>query len=519
MSGKLWGVGLGPGDPELVTVKAARIIGAADVIAFHSARHGRSISRATAAPYMRAGQLEEHLVYPVTTETTDHPGGYQGAIDEFYESAAARLAEHLAAGRTVALLAAGDPFFYSSFQHMHRRLADRFESEIIPGVTSVSAASAALGTPLVEGEQVLSVLPGTMPVEELTERLRTADAAAIMKLGRTYPNVRQALSDAGRLDDAYYVERASSTRQRVLRAADVDEASVPYFAITIVPGPTPQTRITLTRQDSATERSNPSTAAAIDPAVAPGDSRGEVVVVGLGPGAAEWTTPEVTRALAEATDIVGYATYVNRVPERAGQRRHSSDNKVESERAAMALDLAKAGHKVVVVSGGDPGVFAMAAAVVEESADPQWRDVPVRVLPGVTAASAVASRMGAPLGHDFAMLSLSDRLKPWEVVAGRISAVAAADMAFAVYNPASSQRTWQVGAMRDLVLEHRKPETPVVIGRDVGGPTETVRVVTLGDLDPAEVDMRTLLIIGASTTTVFDAPSGPRVYTSRRYGD
>ncbi|WP_330180966.1 precorrin-3B C(17)-methyltransferase [Nocardia sp. NBC_01503] len=523
MSGKLWGIGLGPGDPELVTVKAARIIGAADVIAFHSAKHGRSISRAIAAPYMRAGQLEEHLVYPVTTETTDHPGGYQGAIDEFYESAAARLAEHLEAGRSVALLAAGDPFFYSSFQHMHRRLADRFESEIIPGVTSVSAASAALGTPLVEGEQVLSILPGTMPVEELTERLRTADAAAIMKLGRTYPGVRQALSDSGRLDDAYYVERASSTRQRVLRAADVDEASVPYFAITIVPGPKPETRIALTGAASAaTSAARNDTAAASDASVstaAQRNSMGEVVVVGLGPGAAEWVTPEVARALEAATDIVGYATYVNRVPERAGQQRHSSDNKVESERAAMALDLAKNGHKVVVVSGGDPGVFAMAAAVVEESADPQWRDVPVRVLPGVTAASAVASRMGAPLGHDFAMISLSDRLKPWEVVAGRISAVAAADMAFAVYNPASSQRKWQVGAMRDLVLEHRKPETPVVIGRDVGGPTETVRVTTLAELNPDEVDMRTLLIIGASTTTVFDTADGPRVYTSRRYGD
>ncbi|MET9487064.1 precorrin-3B C(17)-methyltransferase [Nocardia sp. NPDC006630] len=632
MSGKLWGVGLGPGDPELVTVKAARIIGAADVIAFHSARHGRSISRAIAAPYMREGQLEEHLVYPVTTETTDHPGGYQGAIDEFYETAAARLAEHLAAGRSVALLAAGDPLFYSSFQHMHRRLADDFDTEIIPGVTSVSAASAALGTPLVEGDQVLTVLPGTMPTDELTRRLREADGVAIMKLGRTYPGVRQALADSGRLADAYYVERASSTRQRVLRAADVDEASVPYFAITVVPGPKPVTRITLTDNMSGTSSTEstlattgsagavdtprrtasgavtsraataqaatdaatgtpaprastsagdtavtttsttgadtaavhilpssapaadtagtgavtvpgtaPSTAPAADPtatttstivagtvaalavaasaAAAQDDSIGEVVVIGLGPGAAEWTTPEVTRALAEATDIVGYATYVNRVPERVGQRRHSSDNKVESERAAMALDLAKGGARVVVVSGGDPGVFAMAAAVVEESADPQWRDVPVRVLPGVTAASAVASRAGAPLGHDFAMISLSDRLKPWEVVAGRIAAVAAADMAFAVYNPASSQRTWQVAAMRDLVLEHRTPETPVVIGRDVGGPAESVRVVTLAELDPAEVDMRTLLIVGASTTTVFDAAGGPRVFTSRRYGD
>ncbi|MFE3988106.1 precorrin-3B C(17)-methyltransferase [Nocardia tengchongensis] len=537
---KLWGVGLGPGDPELVTVKAARVIGEADVIAFHSARHGRSISRAIAAPYMRAGQLEEHLVYPVTTETTDHPGGYQGAIDEFYASAAARLAEHLAAGRTVALLAAGDPLFYSSFQHMHRRLADRFDTEIIPGVTSVSAASAALGTPLVEEKQVLTVLPGTLPVEELTRRLRETDAAAIMKLGRTYPGVRQALADSGRLDDAFYVERASSDRQRVLRAADVDEASVPYFAITVVPGPTPATRIALTdatESDSAVAEGRNTAAtngiaaggadiavssgaaqAAPNPAAALEDRVGEVVVIGLGPGDEAWTTPEVSQALAEATDIVGYTTYVNRVPVRPGQRRHASDNRVESERAGMALDMAKQGAKVVVVSSGDPGVFAMAAAVVEESADPQWRDVPVRVLPGVTAASAVASRMGAPLGHDFAMISLSDRLKPWETVAQRISAVASADMAFAVYNPASSQRTWQVAAMRELALEHRKPETPVVIGRDVGGPTESVRVVTLGELNPAEVDMRTLLIIGASTTTVFDAAGGPRVFTSRRYG-
>ncbi|MGX1810098.1 precorrin-3B C(17)-methyltransferase [Nocardia sp. NPDC055321] len=554
MSGKLWGIGLGPGDPELVTVKAARIIGAADVIAFHSARHGRSISRAIAAPYMRAGQLEEHLVYPVTTETTEHPGGYQGAIDDFYESAAARLAEHLAAGRSVALLAAGDPLFYSSFQHMHRRLADRFDSEIIPGVTSVSAASAALATPIVEGEQVLTILPGTMGTEELTRRLRETDAAAIMKLGRTYPGVRQALADSGRLDDAFYIERASSTRQRVLRAADVDEASVPYFAITVVPGPAPQTRIPLTEttatpgtpasnaesvathSESPVDRVGTVTAdAATDAALANAaenagssaaaderpraDAPGEVVVVGLGPGSQEWITPEVAHALAEATDIVGYATYVNRVPERPGQQRHASDNKVESERAAMALDMAKRGAKVVVVSGGDPGVFAMAAAVIEESGDPQWCDVPVRVLPGVTAATAVASRVGAPLGHDFAMISLSDRLKPWEVVAGRLAAVAAADMAFAVYNPRSSQRTWQVGAMKDLLLEHRKPETPVILGRDVGGPTESVRVVTLAELDPDEVDMRTLLIVGASTTTVFESANGPRVFTSRRYGE
>ncbi|UGT58392.1 precorrin-3B C(17)-methyltransferase [Nocardia asteroides] len=549
-TGKLWGIGLGPGDPELVTVKAARLITAADVVAFHSARHGRSISRGIAAPYLREGQIEEHLVYPVTTETTDHPGGYQGAIDEFYEQAAARLAVHLAAGRTVALLAAGDPLFYSSYMHMHRRLADRFEAEIVPGITSVSAASAALGTPLVEGEQVLTVLPGTMPVEQLTERLRSTDAAAIMKLGRTYPGVRQALSDSGRLADAYYVERASSTRQRVLTAAEVDDADVPYFAITIVPGPAPTTAIVTTGErdaaarpdrraagvaaqpligeapsdartalESSTAADTPGGAAALDaPAHSAGTPGGEVVVVGLGPGDTEWTTPQVTAALAEATDLVGYTTYIDRVPERAGQRRHASDNKVESERAAMALDLARRGARVAVISSGDPGVFAMAAAVLEVSAEPQFKDVPVRVLPGLTAANAVASRVGAPLGHDYAMISLSDRLKPWDVVARRLAAVAAADMAIAIYNPASSQRRWQVGAMREVLLEHRDPETPVVLGRDVGGPTETVRVTTLGELDPEQVDMRTLLIIGASTTTAFDTPEGTRVFTARRYG-
>ncbi|MCD2155924.1 precorrin-3B C(17)-methyltransferase [Rhodococcus cerastii] len=491
-AGKLWGVGIGPGDPELVTVKAARVIGEADVVAFHSARHGKSISRGVAAPYMREGQIEEHLVYPVTTETVDHPGGYQGAMDEFYEAAAERLAVHLAAGRTVALLAAGDPLFYSSYMHMHKRLADRFDAEVIPGVTSVSAASAALGKPLVEGEEILTILPGTLPQAELTRRLKETDAAAILKLGRTFPPVLQSLEDSGRLDEAHYVERASTTRQRVESAAEVDPDGVPYFSIAIVPSPSNNPR-------PATE------------------SSGEVVVVGLGPGDTAWTTPEVAHELSLATDLVGYGPYVDRVPTRPGQRRHSSDNRVEAERAAMALDLAKNGARVAVVSSGDPGVFAMAAAVLEVAAEDQWRGVPVRILPGMTAANAVASRVGAPLGHDYAVLSLSDRLKPWDVVARRISAVAAADMAFAVYNPASKSRTWQVQAMKDLVLEHRSPDTPVVIGRDVAGAEESVRVVTLGELEPSEIDMRTLLIVGSSMTTVVETGSGRQVFTPRRY--
>lgn len=198
--GTLWGVGLGPGDPELVTVKAARVIGEADVVAYHSAPHGHSIARGIAEPYLRPGQLEEHLVYPVTTEATNHPGGYAGALEDFYADATERIATHLDAGRNVALLAEGDPLFYSSYMHLHTRLTRRFNAVIVPGVTSVSAASAAVATPLVAGDQVLSVLPGTLPVGELTRRLADADAAVVVKLGRSYHNLLQKgqLGGAGR---------------------------------------------------------------------------------------------------------------------------------------------------------------------------------------------------------------------------------------------------------------------------------------------------------------------------------
>ncbi|MGH3284964.1 MAG: precorrin-2 C(20)-methyltransferase, partial [Streptosporangiaceae bacterium] len=236
-AGVLYGVGLGPGDPELVTVKAARLIGAADVVAYHSARHGRSIARSIAASYLRGDQIEEQLVYPVTTETTDHPGGYQAAIEEFYEQAAARLMAHLAQGRDVVLLAEGDPLFYSSYMHMHKRISGRFRAEVVPGITSVSAASAALAMPLVEGDDVLTVLPGTLGREELARRLSGTGAAAIMKISRSYADVRDALKESGRLPQAYYVERASGGADQLIEpAGDVDPAAVPYMSIIVVPG-------------------------------------------------------------------------------------------------------------------------------------------------------------------------------------------------------------------------------------------------------------------------------------------
>jgi len=422
-------------------------------------------------------------------------------MEEFYDRAAGRLTAHLAAGRDVALLAEGDPLFYSSYMHMHKRIDGRFRTVIVPGVTSVSAAAAALGTPLVEGDDVLTVLPATLGADELTERLRATDGAAIMKLSRSFPGVQQALKRSGRLADAYYVERASGAQQVTRPAGEVDAATVPYMSIVIVPG----------------------TEAAGQPLPAPSGAGepgpGRVDVVGLGPAGRDWLTPQAMAVLAAADDLVGYAPYVDRVPPNPRQRRHGSDNRVEAERAEFALDLARQGRRVAVVSSGDPGVFAMATAVLEVAAgDERFAGVPVDIVPGLTAAQAVASQAGAPLGHDHVVLSLSDRLKPWDVIARRLSAAAAADFAIAIYNPASHSRRQQLVDARALLLRHRDPATPVVIGRAVGTDEQRVTVTTLGELDPEQVDMRCLLIVGSTLTRTDPRGDGTTVvWTPRTY--
>lgn len=500
MTGRLWGVGVGPGDPELITRLGARLIAAADVVAYHSGTAGRSIARSIAGDLVRADAVEELLVYPVTTGTTDHPLGYYGAVSDFYDASAARLAAHLDAGRDVVVLAEGDPMFYSSYSYLHDRLADRYTCEVVPGVTAVSASTAALATAVSKHEDVLTVLPGTLPVPELARRLAGTDAAAIMKLGRTFAGVLEALRQAGRLDDALYVERASTEAQRVVPITEVDPAQVPYFAMVLVPG---RDRRADNAARSASLAETPSTVT----------RGGHLLVIGLGPGPDRWVTPEVAAALADVEHVVGYGPYVERVPPRPGLTLHATGNTVEVDRARDAFRLAADGARVAIVSGGDAGVFGMAAAAYEVA--DEFPDVTVEVLPGLTAAQAVAARAGAPLGADYAVLSLSDRLKPWELVERRLRAAAEADLVLALYNPASRSRDWQVAAARDLLLEVRTPETVVVVGRDVGRSEESVVVTTLGDLDPAVVDMKTLLVIGSSATRVSAAG---QVWTPRSTG-
>jgi precorrin-3B C17-methyltransferase len=245
---------------------------------------------------------------------------------------------------------------------------------------------------------------------------------------------------------------------------------------------------------------------------------GHLAVVGLGPGDVRWLTPEADAALAAADALFGYGPYLDRAPVRDGQSRHPSDNREEALRARAALETAAAGTNVALVSGGDPGVFAMAATVCEqiESGPAAWRGLDVEIVPGITAMLAVAARVGAPLGHDFCALSLSDNLKPWPVIERRLDAAAQAGFVIALYNPISRARPWQLAAAFERLRRYLPATTPTVFGRAVGRADENVAVTTLQAADPAGADMATVVIVGSAETRLVPRPGhAPLVYTPR----
>lgn len=244
---------------------------------------------------------------------------------------------------------------------------------------------------------------------------------------------------------------------------------------------------------------------------------GWLKIVGLGPGSEAMITPEVTAALQEATDVVGYVPYVNRVAPRAGLVRHGSDNREEIRRAEQALQLALEGHKVVVVSSGDPGVFAMAAAVFEalEAGDAQWLTLDIQVLPGISAMLAASASAGAPLGHDFCCINLSDNLKPWTLIEKRLRLAAEADFAMAFYNPRSKARPAGFERTLDVLREACGPDRLIIFARAVSTPEESVRITTLGEATPDMADMRTLVIVGSHQTRMIERSGSPLVYTPR----
>jgi precorrin-2/cobalt-factor-2 C20-methyltransferase len=235
-AGRLIGVGVGPGDPELLTLKAIRVLGESDVVAHFAKAGNASHSRAIVAQHLRTGVIELPLLYPVTTELPSCSAAYRDAIADFYDGAAAKIAAHLESGCVVAVIAEGDPLFYGSYMHLHTRLAPRFPAEIVAGVTGMSGCWSAAGTPIAQGNDVFTVLPATLPEAELERRLAEADAAVVMKVGRHLPKLRRALEHSGRLARAIYVERGTMAGAKMIPLAAKPDDEAPYFAVVLVPG-------------------------------------------------------------------------------------------------------------------------------------------------------------------------------------------------------------------------------------------------------------------------------------------
>ncbi len=245
---------------------------------------------------------------------------------------------------------------------------------------------------------------------------------------------------------------------------------------------------------------------------------GRLSVIGIGPGNPDQLTPEASRAIAASTDFFGYAPYLDRLSLKPDQNAHASDNREELARARTAIKMAASGANVAVISGGDPGVFAMAAAICEamEQGPRNWQRVELSIIPGITAMLAVAARIGAPLGHDFCAISLSDNLKPWDLVVRRIEAAAGAGLVIALYNPASRARPWQLGEAFKRLRHILDPETPVIFGRAAGRPDESIVIQRLHEADPANADMATCVIVGSAETRIIErGEMPPVVYTPR----
>ena len=244
---------------------------------------------------------------------------------------------------------------------------------------------------------------------------------------------------------------------------------------------------------------------------------GALVIAGLGPGHDNLITPEVSTALAAATDVIGYIPYVARIAPRPGLTLHASDNRVEIDRAEHALQLASEGCQVVVVSSGDPGVFAMASAVFEavEAGAPEWRNLDIRVLPGITAMLAAAARCGAPLGHDFCAINLSDNLKPWSLIEKRLRLAVEADFAMGFYNPRSNARPEGFGRALTLLKQICRDQRPIIFARAVSTEAEVIKILPLQDAQPDMADMRTVVLLGSSTTRLIERAGPPLVYTPR----
>ncbi len=498
--GHCWVVGVGPGDPELLTVKAVALLSRAHVI-YHP---GPTPDQGRAWAVVRDLIRPEQQVRLVLAGSMHQAAAR--ADRAAYRPAADRIASDCRAGLDVAVLTEGDPTLYSTASYVWELLADLYPDvpvEVVPGVNSITAAAARVGWPLAQHGEAVAIVPASYHSDELHSLLERFPTICFLKVAQTLPDLRAALDSRPGEWEAAYAENVTTAAERITHDLATVEGG-PYFALVLV------------RRAAA-----PASGGRKPPEGRAGDlpqgayaprSPAPLSVIGLGPGDARLLTPQALEALHAAEVIVGYDVYLDALRPLGlrGELRGSPIGS-ESERARLALDLAAAGRRVALVSSGDAGVYGMASLVLETAGAAPG--VEVEIVPGVTAALAAAALLGAPLGHDFACISLSELLTPWPLIERRLDAAAQGDLAIALYNPVSRRRTWQLPRARDILLTHRRPETPVGLVDRAYRPGMRVWTTTLAELSGEGVGMETVVIVGSSATRMVSG----RMVTPRGY--
>ncbi len=479
-TGRFHAVGVGPGDPELLTPKAMRLIQQAQVICHAGPAHDRGRALDIVRGFLKPAQkIRTVLAEPMQSATT---ASYRPAIE--------RIAADCTAGREVVFITEGDPTLYSTAAHVWqllRELHPEIAVAVVPGVSSITAVAARVGWPLAQKDEPLLIVPAHYHADQLSQWLKEFPRICLLKPTAALPELTRLVSDQ---HEAVYVEEATTDREWLTH--DLHEASrrQHYFSLVLI------------RASRASKGMEP------DQNV----GQGTVAVIGIGPGDPALLTQQALTALRRAEVIIGYQGYLDLLSDlRLPGECQGHPIGAESERARQALELANNGRRVALVSSGDAGIYGMASLLLE--AAEAYSDLPIEVIPGVTAAASAAALLGAPLGHDFACISLSDLLTPWEMIEQRLAAAAQADFVIALYNPVSKQRTWQLPKALEIVLKHRGPETPVGLVDKAHRPGMTVRTEPLGGFALDGIGMETVILIGNSQTRLING----RMVTPRGY--
>ena len=472
-AGKFFGIGVGPGDPELLTLKAARILAAVECDLPAGNRNGPGRLRGRIIESLR---LDANKFRPIALCMSRN----RDADEDAYDKAAQQIGADLEHGKSAAWITEGDPLFFSTFLHVWaalRRRSPQAEVEIVPGVTSVQAAAAFARFPLAALGESIAIVPAAYGIDHLPDILRDFPVVCLLKVHAVFDRLLDQLAQMPQAPDAVYVEKVGTAEQRLVHdLCDAARASDSLFFARAAAPPGKEASVTA--------------------------AGGRIFVVGVGPGHADLLTPQAARAIGEAEVIVGYAGYFPWVEQLiAGKERIALPLGQERERAALALEHAARGRTVAVISSGDPGIYAMASVVLEMLGTMELDARPrIEIVPGVSALNAAAALLGAPLGHDFAAISLSDLLTPWRVIEDRLAAAAGADFVLALFNPKSERRDWQLARAREILLGSRPAATPVGIVRNAFRPDQSVCVTTLDQMNPAAIDMFTIVIIGNRST-------------------